>query len=94
MYGAAMSDLLNTYTELHSQFIDLLVQYNQLHHDFLYRQSPRRTGDLRKVLKEMRLVCKGMEETAQARMKERRVEWNERITLQRKIKNERNNSSN
>lgn len=70
-----MSDLLNKYKEIHDRFIDELVKYYPLHESFLERQSPRRTGDLRKVLKQMRVAIKELEELAQLRMKERRVEW-------------------
>jgi hypothetical protein len=70
-----MSDLLNKYTKNHDEFIAMLIKYYPLHEAFLERQSPRRTGDLRKVLKQMRLAIKSMEEVAQLRMHERRVEW-------------------
>jgi hypothetical protein len=70
-----MSDLLNNYRKRHEEFVDLLVKYYPLHEDFLERQSPKRTMDLRKQLKEMRLALKRMEEAAQLRMHERRAEW-------------------
>lgn len=70
-----MSDLLNKYVEKHDEFVSLLVKYYPLHEDFLERQSPFRTKELRKIYKELRLALKRMEEAAQDRMKERRVEW-------------------
>lgn len=70
-----MSDLLNKYIEEHDAFIALLVKYYPMHEDFLERQSPRRTGDLRKIYKEMRIALRNMEITAQERMKERSIEW-------------------
>ena len=70
-----MSDLLNKYIEQHDEFIALLVKYYTLHEDFLARQSPRRTGDLRKIYKDMRIALRNMEITAQERMKERSIEW-------------------
>jgi hypothetical protein len=70
-----MSELLNKYIEQHDEFIALLVKYYTLHENFVERQSPRRTGDLRKIYKEMRIVLRNMEITAQERMKERRIEW-------------------
>lgn len=70
-----MSDLLNKYTELHGEFVDLLVKYYPLHEAYLERQSPQRTLELRKLYKELRHAIKNMEEAAQERMKERRVEW-------------------
>ena len=70
-----MSDLLNKYIEEHDKFIDLLVKYYPLHEDFIERQSPRRTGDLRKIYKELRIALRNMEIAAQERMKERRIEW-------------------
>ena len=70
-----MSDLLNNYTKCHDEFIDILVTYYSLHERFLERQSPQRTLELRKAYKDMRLAIKQMEEAAQLRMKERRVEW-------------------
>jgi hypothetical protein len=70
-----MTELLNKYIQVHDEFIQALVEYYTLHENFLARQSPRRTGDLRRVLKRMRVAIKQMEETAQARMQERRVEW-------------------
>ena len=76
-----MTDLINKYIKEHDEFVDLLVKYYPLHEDFLERQSPRRTGDLRRVLKRMRLAIKRMEETAQLRMHERRIEWAEKYGL-------------
>ena len=70
-----MSDLLNKYIEHHDEFIQLLVKYYPVHEGFIERQSPRRTGDLRKIYKEMRHAIKKMEDSAQLRMHERRVEW-------------------
>ena len=70
-----MSDLINKYIKQHDEFISLLVKYYPLHEDFLERQSPKRTGDLRKIYKEMRVALRNMEVSAQERMKERRVEW-------------------
>jgi hypothetical protein len=70
-----MSDLINKYIEQHDEFIALLVKYYTLHEGFIERQSPRRTGDLRKIYKDMRIALKNMEVTAQERMKERRIEW-------------------
>ena len=70
-----MSNLLNKYIEEHDKFIALLVKYYPLHEDFVERQSPRRTGDLRKIYKELRIALRNMEITAQDRMKERRIEW-------------------
>ena len=78
-----MSNLINKYTEQHDKFIAALVKYYPLHEAFLARQSPRRTGDLRKVLKEMRLALKGLEELAQQRMHERRVEWGQTNRLKK-----------
>jgi hypothetical protein len=76
-----MTELLNKYTEENSAFIDLLVEYHALHLVFLERQSPRRTADLRKKLKEMRNALKRMELAAQARMKERSIEWRSKNRL-------------
>ena len=70
-----MSELLNKYIKQHDDFIAVLVKYYSLHEAFLERQSPRRTGDLRKAYKEMRIALRNMEVTAQERMKERRIEW-------------------
>lgn len=70
-----MSELINKYTELHEELIDLLVQYHRLHLMFLDRQAPSRTQHLRKVLKKMRLTIKEMEQTAQLRRLERSAEW-------------------
>ena len=70
-----MSELLNKYNEAHDQFIEGLTKYYSLHGDFLERQSPQRTMDLRRQLKAMRVALKQMEESAQLRMHERRVEW-------------------
>lgn len=70
-----MSDLINKYIKQHDEFIELLVKYYPVHEDFLARQSPRRTGDLRKIYKEMRIALRNMEVAAQERMKERRIEW-------------------
>lgn len=70
-----MSDLLNNYTKCHDEFIDMIVKYYPLHEKWLERQSPQRTMDLRKAYKDMRIAIKRMEEVAQLRMKERRVEW-------------------
>ena len=70
-----MSDLLNNYTKCHEEFIDMIVKYYPLHEKWLERQSPQRTLDLRKAYKDMRIAIKRMEEAAQLRMKERRVEW-------------------
>ena len=76
-----MTDLLNKYVKEHDAFIEALLKYYPLHEAFLERQSPRRTGDLRRALKEMRLTIKKLENAAQARMKERRVEWAEKYGL-------------
>lgn len=70
-----MTELLNKYVEKHDEFVSLLLKYYTLHERFLERQSPQRTMDLRKAYKELRLVLKQMEEIAQLRMKERRIEW-------------------
>ena len=70
-----MSDLINNYNKCHDEFVDLLVKYYPLHEDFLDRQSPKRTMDLRKHLKAMRIALKKMEDAAQLRMHERREEW-------------------
>jgi len=70
-----MSDLINKYTEHHDEFIDALVQYHSLHLEFLERQSPKRTLELRKVLKRLRIAAQAMEKIAQLRKKERSVEW-------------------
>jgi hypothetical protein len=70
-----MSDLLNKYTELHEQLIDQLLEYHRVNLDFLERQSPNRTLELRRVLKKIRLTIKEMENTAQARKQERQIEW-------------------
>ena len=70
-----MSDLLNNYTKHHDEFIDLLVKYHPLHERFLERQSPSRTAELRKQLREMRTALRKMEVDAQGRMKERSKEW-------------------
>jgi hypothetical protein len=85
-----MSDLINNYNKCHEEFVDLLVEYYPLHEKFLDRQSPQRTVDLRKHLKEMRLALKRMEEAAQLRMHERRAEWN----LTHRVKKENKNDSN
>jgi hypothetical protein len=70
-----MTDLLNKYVEKHDEFVGILLKYYTLHEKFLERQSPQRTMDIRKAYKELRLVLKQMEELAQLRMKERRIEW-------------------
>lgn len=70
-----MSDLINKYKEVHERMIDLLLEYYPLHESFLQRQSPQRTLDLRKTLKNLRLTIKELEEVAQLRMKERSKEW-------------------
>lgn len=73
-----MTDLINKYKEVHERMIDLLTEYYPLHERFLQRQSPQRTLDLRGTLKQLRLTIKELEEVAQLRMHERRVEWNEK----------------
>jgi len=70
-----MTELLNNYIKEHEEFIDLLVKYYPLHEVWVERQSPQRTLDLRKQLKQMRLALKRIEEAAQLRMKERSTEW-------------------
>jgi hypothetical protein len=70
-----MSDLINKYIKQHDDFIAALVKYYPLHEEYLARQSPKRTGDLRKAYKEMRIALRNMEVTAQERMHERRIEW-------------------
>lgn len=70
-----MSDLINKYIKQHDEFIAALVKYYPLHEAYLERQSPRRTGDLRRAYKEMRIALRNMEITAQERMYERRIEW-------------------
>lgn len=70
-----MSELINNYTEHYEKFIDALVQFHGLHLRFLDRQNPIRTRELRGNLKEMRRLLSAMEKIAQARMKERQVEW-------------------
>jgi hypothetical protein len=79
-----MTELLNKYKQTHDEFIDALVKYHALHLSFLERQSPRRTGDLRRVLKQMRIAVKELEIISQARMKERRIEWAEKHGLHNK----------
>ena len=74
-----MSDLLNKYKEHHDKFIDLLVHYHKMHMKFLERQSPRRTIEIRRVIKEMRLTLKDMEITSQLRKKERQSEYAEQF---------------
>jgi hypothetical protein len=83
-----MSELLNKYTELHDEFIDALVQYHSLRLEFLDRQSPRRTANLRKVLKRLRLVIKAMEKIVQERMHERRIEWGATHRVKKEKENE------
>ena len=58
--------------------VDLLVEYYPEHENFLYRQSPYYTKELRKVLKKLRITIKELERLAQQRMLERRVEWAEK----------------
>jgi hypothetical protein len=70
-----MTELLNNYIKEHDEFIDLLVKYYPLHEAYIARQSPQRTMDLRKQLKQMRMALKRIEDAAQLRMKERSVEW-------------------
>ena len=73
-----MSELINKYKEAHERMVDLLVEYYPLHELFLERQSPHRTAELRRVLKQLRITIKELEVVAQERMKERRVEWAEK----------------
>jgi hypothetical protein len=82
-----MTNLINKYIEEHEKFIDALVKYYPAHEDFLVRQSPKRTGNLRKIYKEMRIALRNMEKISQARMQERRIEWG----LVNRIKKENNN---
>jgi len=70
-----MTELLNTYTKHHDEYIELLVHYYPLHEKFLSRQSPYNTAELRKQLKKMRKALQNMEKAAQERMHERRIEW-------------------
>ena len=76
-----MTELLNKYKETHERLVDLLVEYYPQHESFLERQSPRRTGDLRRTLKKLRHTIKELEDIAQLRMHERRVEWAEQHGL-------------
>jgi len=70
-----MSDLLNKYIEQHDEFINALIQYHSAHIDYVERQSPSRTIQLRKVLKKMRSTIIAMQKISQQRKKERQVEW-------------------
>ena len=72
-----MSELINKYTEEYSEFLDALVQHHSLHLRFLDRQSPLRTKELRKGLRNMRILIRSMEELAQQRKVERSIEWNQ-----------------
>lgn len=81
-----MSDLLNKYKEAHDRFIDELVKYYPLHESFLERQSPSRTSNLRKVFKQLRIAVRELEQIAQLRMKERRVEWGKHNRLKKEKK--------
>ena len=89
-----MSDLLNKYIEKRDEFIALLIKYYPAHEDWLARQSPARTGDIRKIYKDMRTALKQMEVIAQQRMKERRVEWGATHRVKKDKNNESNDSSN
>ena len=89
-----MSELLNKYKELHSLYIDLLVEYHNKHTDYVRKQTRQNTGDLRRVIKQMREVQKEMWDLAQQRMWELRYENRERWKLEKEKKNVSNNSSN
>ena len=70
-----MTELLNNYIKEHAEFIDLLIKYYPLHESYMEKQSPQRTLDLRKQLKQMRLALKRIEEAAMLRRHERSAEW-------------------
>ena len=74
-----MTDLLNKYKELHERHIDLIVEYHNRHTDFMRSPTVRNTGDLRKVLKEMRAIEKELwsvaQQTHKAVKNEKRIQW-------------------
>jgi hypothetical protein len=74
-----MSDVLNKYKQLHADFIDLLVEYNNRHTDFIQGPTVRNTAALRKVIKKMRVVQRDLWQVSQETCKdvkaEKRIEW-------------------
>lgn len=48
--------MLNKYKELHAKHVDLLVEYYNIHIEFMRKPTYERTTDLRKVLSDLREV--------------------------------------